>query len=56
MREHQLLLAERVGVLDLVLLGEAEKLGRRFGLQVLKFHFLHGLGPDGEREAGRRGV
>jgi hypothetical protein len=53
--EHELLFAERTSVLDLMLLGEAQKFGRRLGLQVLKFHFLHGAFPGGEdvREWGK---
>jgi len=30
-----------VVVLDLVLFGESEQLGRRLGLEVLEFHFPH---------------
>src|SRR6266498_4037339 len=39
--EHQLLLAQGAGIFDLELLGERDKLGRRFGLEVLEFHFPH---------------
>jgi hypothetical protein len=42
-REHELLLAHGARVLDLDLLGEAQKLRRRFGLQFLQLHFLHAL-------------
>ena len=42
-REHELLLAHGARVLDLDLLGEAQQLRRRFGLQVLQLHFLHAL-------------
>ena len=41
--EHQLLLAHGAGVLDLELLGEAQQLRRRFGLEILQLHFLHAL-------------
>ncbi len=34
-REHQLLLAHRAGVLDFLLLGKRQELGRGFGFQVL---------------------
>ncbi len=34
-RKHQLLLAHGAGVFDLMLFGEGDKLGRRFGLEVL---------------------
>jgi hypothetical protein len=50
--EHQLLLAKRAGILDLVLLGKAEEFGGGFGLEVLKLHFGHGV-PGGEWEEGR---
>ena len=39
--EHQLLLAHGAGVFDLEFLGERDKLTRRFGLEVLEFHFPH---------------
>ena len=35
-RKHQLLFAQRRGVFDLVLLGESQELGRRFGFEVLQ--------------------
>src|SRR5262249_301624 len=44
--EHQLLLAHGRGVLDLMLLGKSNELGRGFDLEVLEFHFPHGeFGP-----------
>ena len=56
-REHQLLLAERARVLDLELFGKGKELDRRFGLEVLQFHFSHECGisfvgevTDRERE------
>ena len=42
-REHELLLAHGARVLDSDLLGEAQQLRRRFGLQILQLHFLHAL-------------
>ena len=42
-REHELLLAHGARVLDGDLLGEAQELRRRFGLQILQLHFLHAL-------------
>ncbi len=62
-REHELLLAHGARVLDGDLLGEAQKLRRRFGLQILQLHFLHalllqtGMGELGcfECRAGPRG-
>ncbi len=42
-REHELLLAHGARVLDGNLLGEAQKLRRRLGLQILQLHFLHAL-------------
>ena len=44
-REHQLLLAHGAGVLDLLLFGKGEQLGRSLGLEVLEFHFPHAGGP-----------
>ena len=41
-REHQLLLAQGRGVLDLELFGEGDELGGGFGLEVLKLDFPHG--------------
>ncbi len=42
-REHELLLAHGARVLDFDLLGEAQELRRRLGLQILQLHFLHAL-------------
>ena len=43
--EHQLLLAHGAGVFDPFLFRERDELGRRLGLEVLKFHFPHWDGP-----------
>src|SRR5690606_10747564 len=40
-REHQLLLAQHAGILDLERLGKSDEIGRRFALQFLELHFLH---------------
>ena len=42
-REHELLLAHGVRVFDFDLVGEAQKLRRLLGLQILQLHFFHVL-------------
>ena len=54
--EHQLLLAHGAGVLDAVLLREAQQLRRRLELEVLEFHFRHEKAPNGlGRWGGKKG-
>ncbi len=55
-REHQFLLAHDAGVFDLNRLGESQKVGRGFVLEVLKLHFGHEEGHTLARRTGRVGV
>ena len=53
-REHDLLLAQRGGVLDVQLLGVGEQIGRRFGLQFLQVHEVRSSRADGARTGAVR--